>query len=118
MDKIKWYRTAAHSLGLGSLVRLQLQKRFGGKLLKLTSRLLSYPVYARRHSSDLMVFDQIFVEREYCCLDEVRRPAAAPAAGAAGLRATVPRRPSDDEEHERRRGARRLLGLTAACPEC
>jgi len=30
-----------------------------------------YPVSARRNSSDLFVFDQIFVERQYQCLDNL-----------------------------------------------
>jgi FkbM family methyltransferase len=40
-------------------------------LLTLTSRYALYPLKARAHTSDISAFSQIFVEREYCCLDEV-----------------------------------------------
>ena len=73
-EKLNWYRTALHNLGLWSLIRLQMRKRFGStkKLSKLTSKVLRYPVFARPGSSDLLVFDQIFVEHEYRPLDAVK----------------------------------------------
>jgi FkbM family methyltransferase len=65
---------ALRNLGPASLARLQAHKRFGWGQndFKLTSRLLQYPVYARRGTSDLEVFDQIFVSREYRCLDSLK----------------------------------------------
>jgi FkbM family methyltransferase len=35
---------------------------------------LQHPVYARRGTSDLKVFNQIFVAREYRCLDGLKEP--------------------------------------------
>jgi FkbM family methyltransferase len=76
IDRVTWYTRAARKLGPISLIRLQLQKRYGSnqQLQKLTSRLLRHPVYARPGSSDLVVFDQIFVHCEYRCLDDLTDP--------------------------------------------
>lgn len=81
-SKIEWYRTAARNLGLPSLLRRQLQKRFGPQPNKLTSRYLMHPVFARVGTSDLKVFDQIFVEREYRCLDQIQNAAFILDCGA------------------------------------
>ncbi len=49
-----------------------MNKRWSRKpLVMATSKYLNYPVRYRRGTSDLNVFDQIFVEREYNCLDSV-----------------------------------------------
>jgi FkbM family methyltransferase len=76
MRRWDWYRTAVRNLGLLPLARLQTLKRFGSDkdLLQLTAKTLTHPVAARRRSSDLDVFHQIFVEREYQCLDHVEEP--------------------------------------------
>jgi FkbM family methyltransferase len=76
MRRWYWYRAAARNLGLSSLLRLQTLKRSGsnGKPFRLTAKTLAYPVFARRASSDLDVFHQIFVEREYRCVDHVKDP--------------------------------------------
>ena len=73
---VEWYRIALQSLGAPSLVRLQMQKRFGppGRVSKLTSKILRHPVFARYGTSDFTVFAQIFIEREYRCLDHVKCP--------------------------------------------
>ncbi len=73
MRKLDWYRAAAQNLGLTSLIRMQLQKRFGAdeQFHYFTSKHLDYPVLARRASSDIKVFNQVFVEREYRCLDHL-----------------------------------------------
>jgi FkbM family methyltransferase len=75
-EKLNWYRGALQNLGFLSLARLQWQKKFGStqRLSKLTSKQLISPVFARHETSDYLVFDQIFVEREYRCLDHVKRP--------------------------------------------
>jgi FkbM family methyltransferase len=78
MEKLKWYFIALINLGIPSLVRLQFQKirmRFGGGVenLKLTSKYACFPLYCRPRTSDLMVFHQIFVDREYRCLDHLKR---------------------------------------------
>lgn len=41
---------------------------------KLISRFSQYPLICRPNSSDISVFYQIFVLREYACLDEIRNP--------------------------------------------
>ena len=76
MDKAAWYAKALRNLGLISLLRLQLQKHFGSnqEFQTLTCRRLLYPVYARRGSSDLAVFHQIFVSHEYRCLAGLTNP--------------------------------------------
>jgi hypothetical protein len=73
MGRLAWYRTAANDLDIIPLARLQLLKRFSGKreTTRLTSKWLRYPVIARNGTSDLSVFHQIFVEREYRCLDSI-----------------------------------------------
>jgi FkbM family methyltransferase len=83
IKKLDWYRSALQSLGVSSLIRLQIQKRFWlSNLSKLTSKTLSYPVFARPNTSDFLVFDQIFVEREYRCLDEIKKPKLVVDCGA------------------------------------
>jgi FkbM family methyltransferase len=73
MNKLKWYKNALLHLGFLPLVRMQLQKRVAkhNDFCRLTSKHLKHPVFARNGSSDLNVFFQIFVEREYSCLDYV-----------------------------------------------
>jgi FkbM family methyltransferase len=72
MKKYEWYRNALRSLGPQSLFRLQVQKRsFSTSSVKLTAKTLRFPLLARPGTSDFMVFDQIFVEREYWPLDRL-----------------------------------------------
>jgi FkbM family methyltransferase len=69
MTRIEYYRMALRNLGAPSLIRLKAQKYFGAvDEMTLTSQRLDYPVVARRHTTDSMVFHQIFVEHEYECL--------------------------------------------------
>jgi FkbM family methyltransferase len=82
MTRLEWYSGAIKSLGVGALARRQLQKRFGSGDYVLTSKALRYPVTARRGTTDLAVFDQIFVEREYRCLDNIEEPALIIDCGA------------------------------------
>ena len=47
MRKLDFYRAAAQNLGLTSLIRMQLQKRFGAdEQFHITSKHLDYPVLA------------------------------------------------------------------------
>lgn len=74
MTRIEWYSNALRSLGLTSLLRLQIQKARNldeGQFMHLTARGLAFPVIARARTSDLYVFDQIFVELQYRCLDHL-----------------------------------------------
>ena len=75
MIEPSWYSRALSNLGFRSLVLLQLQKvrqrMFRTKgLRKLTSAYAQFPLFFRANTSDLSVFHQIFVNREYRCLDE------------------------------------------------
>jgi len=68
----QWYMTAVQSLGVRSLIQRQWSKRVSKvSTYSLTSKRLNRPVLVRRNTSDLAVFDQIFVEREYRCLDHL-----------------------------------------------
>jgi len=71
MPRIKWYRRAVMNIGLTSTIRRTFQKNLRSSTYTLTSNTLNYPVYVRPGTSDLSVFDQIFVAREYHCLDSV-----------------------------------------------
>jgi len=76
MMKLNWFRRALGNLGFGSLVFLQLQRLYGRVfrpkgLRKLTSACAQFPLFFRANTSDLSVFQQIFVNREYRCLDEL-----------------------------------------------
>jgi FkbM family methyltransferase len=80
---LSWYRTSLQNLGVTSLVRLQWQKKFGrSDMLRLTSKSLFHPVVARKNTSDIAVFHQIFVEREYECLDGVKQASLIIDCGA------------------------------------
>ena len=76
ISKVQWYLEAEQSLGVTSLARRQIQKRFGNlsSPCTLTSKILKYPVYARLCTSDVFVFDQIFVELQYRPLDAIEDP--------------------------------------------
>lgn len=50
--------------------------------MRLTSKALAHPVYARQNTTDLFVFDLIFVEREYHCIDSVETPSLVLDCGA------------------------------------
>jgi len=78
MQRMEWYMTAAKNIGLPSLIRLQAEKhlRKRKKYARLTAKELRSPVWARKGSSDLYVFHDIFIKREYSC------PASAGATWA------------------------------------
>ena len=64
------------SLGLKAAVRYKFEQNLGRmrghrRCYTLRSRYSLSPVWVRSHSSDLAVFRQIFVEREYSCLDDI-----------------------------------------------
>jgi FkbM family methyltransferase len=73
MSRIEWYRSANRALGTGNLVSLQLAKYAGqlGIELKVGSPHLVHPVVVRPGTSDKQVFEQIFIGREYRCLDDL-----------------------------------------------
>lgn len=82
MRRLTWYREAFDNLGFASLVRLQLNKKLGNQLSRLTSKYLMHPVFARRGTSDFLVFNQVFVGREYRCVDQVESPKLIVDCGA------------------------------------
>ena len=73
MGRIEWYRSANRALGVSNLVSLQLSKYAGqlGVELKVGSPHLVHPVLVRPGTSDKQVFEQIFIDREYRCLDDL-----------------------------------------------
>lgn len=65
-----FYRDAIANLGVRSTLTRGLKKRWGrSDRMALSSKYLDHPVAVRRDTTDLLVFDTIFVEREYSCLD-------------------------------------------------
>lgn len=71
VNRSEFYGMALKNIGLPAVIQRAASMKFGSGPMKLTSKYLRNPVFARRQSSDLLVFDQIFVEREYSCLDHI-----------------------------------------------
>jgi FkbM family methyltransferase len=82
VTRSEFYKRAIMSLGVRGLARRQLARRFGRGDMLLTSRESRFPVRARRGSSDVFVFDQIFVDREYRCLEGMENVRTIVDAGA------------------------------------
>ena len=64
MKRSEWYRRTLTAIGPVNLAKLQLGMKTGGPFL-------DHPVEIRPGTSDKAVFDQIFVDREYRCLDNL-----------------------------------------------
>lgn len=75
-EKLRYARMQVDELGPGAALRYKWE-RLKGRLGRhrapyaLKSKQAAAPVWVRPNSSDLYVFDQIFIEREYRCLDHV-----------------------------------------------
>lgn len=83
MKRSEFYREAFANLGPLAVAQRTYAKAISrAPLLKLTSKYLDQPVYGRRGTTDLMVFDLIFVEREYRCLDNTKDIRTIVDAGA------------------------------------
>jgi hypothetical protein len=70
MSRIAWYRKTYRELGLGMLIYLQIQKfreKFfsNSRAFEIVSKRADHPLLCRPRTSDLKVFRQIFVDREY-----------------------------------------------------
>jgi FkbM family methyltransferase len=75
MNQREFYSTGLSNLGLVSLLRYELLKRFShNKRLKYTSKKLKFPVFARPNTSDCQVFAQILFYEEYRCLADLKTP--------------------------------------------
>ncbi|MEZ5566423.1 MAG: FkbM family methyltransferase [Gammaproteobacteria bacterium] len=76
--KLRYLRLAFVNLGPASALRYWAKKlvrnRGSNTPRPLTSKYLDHPVCFRPRTTDLAVFQQIFVEREYGCLDDVTGP--------------------------------------------
>lgn len=75
------------SLGIANychfLVQIwRLQRRSDKNALHLRSRWANYPLLCRANTTDILVFDQIFVEREYQSLDHLKHPEVIVDCGA------------------------------------
>ena len=64
MNRAAWYRSTLAAIGPINLIKLQLGLRAGSPDLR-------HPVEIRPGTSDKLVFHQIFVDREYRCLDHL-----------------------------------------------
>jgi FkbM family methyltransferase len=74
-SRSQWYRDTFQALGLVNLVALQSSSHFAklGVHVRIGSPHLKHGVLIRPRTSDKLVFHQIFVEREYRCLDGVTK---------------------------------------------
>jgi FkbM family methyltransferase len=76
-NHFKWALLSIRALGFRNWLRLKLAENRLESLPEGTVVRLHAPgveVYCRAQTSDIVVFYQIFVEREYRCLDHVRTP--------------------------------------------
>lgn len=79
MPNLRRMRLGLRNLGLPGacqyvVQRVRKSREPSDAVLKLTSRYSRYPLAARAHASDFAVFNQIFILREYECLDDVVEP--------------------------------------------
>ena len=74
MNRFDYYLLQVKNLGLENSLRLHIAKAFtkSGQPAEARSKHLKHPVSFRTGTSDLHVFHQIFVEREYACLDDLK----------------------------------------------
>ena len=75
--RTRYRASSVGALGVASWIRWRIAVARSPRIpygtpLVLTSRLARFPLLARAGSTDLRVFGQIFVEREYAPLDDVR----------------------------------------------
>ena len=78
---VELIRTIGLAGALGYAVKVRvlavlqwLGRDFKGKSILLRTRAARYPVYARHSTSDLDVFEQIFVHKEYSPLEDINNP--------------------------------------------
>ena len=72
MSKLSTYRSAVDNLGLGGLFQRGIARRTAlGSSATIGTRWSDHALRVRGGTSDMAVFDQIFMEREYRCLDQV-----------------------------------------------
>lgn len=82
MSKLATYRKTVNHLGVAGFARRGWARRFGKETSELVSKYSDHPIQARGGSSDFQVFDQIFLDREYRCLDGLRGVRTIIDAGA------------------------------------
>nr|WP_314445863.1 FkbM family methyltransferase [uncultured Sphingomonas sp.] len=74
------YRLALSHLGFNALLQRRKASRVGNTTIR--PRNSEHPLFIRAGTSDIYVFEQIFVEREYRCLDGLRGIETIVDAGA------------------------------------
>lgn len=74
------YRLALQNLGLGAFLQRRKASRHGDTTIKPKES--EHPLFVRSGTSDIYVFEQIFVEREYRCLDQLEGIRTIVDAGA------------------------------------
>ena len=75
MNRFHYLKMQIKSLGFQNTLRLKTAKLLAAhpnRPVPVRSKHLKHPVFFRPGSSDLNVFHQIFVEREYHCLDDLK----------------------------------------------
>jgi hypothetical protein len=73
MTRINGYLVAIRNLGLLNALRNAIRKGLhkSRERALFSSKHLRYPVFYRPGTSDIVVFYQIFIEREYSCFDDL-----------------------------------------------
>ena len=79
IDKVRSLRTHIQNLGVWGAIVYNFFHLFGklirnNQCYRLISKYSNFPLLCRPNSSDVNVFYQIFVIREYACLDDIENP--------------------------------------------
>src|SRR5262245_51635214 len=73
-SKLLFWNDVASALGPRVAFQYMIQRRRRSKsdaVFRIHPRSSMYPLFGRRSSSDVEVFHQVFIEREYKCLDDL-----------------------------------------------
>jgi FkbM family methyltransferase len=73
MSIVERYLDGVRNMGLSHAIKLKVTKLVtsDGGLMSLTSKDLLHPVFCRMGTTDPIPFQQIFVQREYSCFDDL-----------------------------------------------
>lgn len=78
--KLNMYRKVVSEIGVRGLFERRRANRHGNSTI--TTRLSAFPMFVRQGTSDLLVFDQVFIDREYRCIDHLKNVRLIIDAGA------------------------------------
>ncbi len=76
-SRLYWYQRELANLGVVGTLGLKVSRARGASLpvgtpVRIRARLAEHPMWFRAGTSDLTVFHEMFVARDYSCLDSVR----------------------------------------------